>query len=799
VDREPSLRSEMVFGAVFGFGLSALGWTLAFAPPPMDPAAFALIGLAGAAGALRRPALSPHRHGAFLPIAIATLALYGLGAAVAGAALSAAIRLARESLDHQRPRLRRGAFDLGLRSTTTAVGGAAWFLAGGGVGQAPAWALVPAAVAFAITYAVVRAGIVRFGFPPRADGPDTQRRPALAFGRDLAGWTFAVGAGLLLAELYRQDALRVGLLAGPLIYFLFLLGRSRVEHSDRRQRHREQADRIYRAISRALTRARDDDAESTDHLWRVQSLCLAVGEKLGLSRDELDALSSAALLHDVGKIAVPEAILSKPGRLTAKEMECVKVHPAFGAEVLDALSFPAPIRMIVRHHHERWDGRGYPDGLEGEEIPLGARILAVVDCFDAMISHRPFRHALPAAVACRHLHRESGAMFDPVVVDAALDQIEDQAPAPGSGAARNERRMSDRRAPALPAVSVRKGLDSLYAIARATRYPIDFDECCTLVRTHLADLLPHRSLVVFAREPEGRRLTPRFVSGEAADRIRRLRLDASDCISGSAMSHRKIVVGQDHSVTSEVGSPRSDLEELLDDPVIRRLGSCLSAPLVSEGRCVGTLTLYDDDDRRFTEEDRRIVGTVAGHLAHAMVRELEQSCDAGARLTDPLTGLPDSEFLQLEANRRFNDPDREADRREALIGIRVGRLADLAAGWGIDVAERALGQIARRLADACRPAEVLVRLGPDLFAVLMPVEDEGQFIERWNVLQKAVEREPLDLPSQPFCRLQFNLAQVRYPDDGEDIDSLVSELDAKLVALADAPGRVVPFRSSRIA
>src|SRR5438034_5738556 len=132
----------------------------------------------------------------------------------------------------------------------------------------------------------------------------------------------------------------------------------------------------------------------------------------------MEALHAAALLHDIGKLAVPEHIISKPGRLTPEEFEKMKIHPIVGAEILEQVRFPYPVAPIVRSHHEKWDGSGYPDGLSGDAIPIGARILSAVDCLDALASDRQYRRALPLDEAMAEAEREAGKSFDPTVVAA---------------------------------------------------------------------------------------------------------------------------------------------------------------------------------------------------------------------------------------------------------------------------------------------------------------------------------------------------------------------------------------------
>src|SRR4029079_7985835 len=141
-----------------------------------------------------------------------------------------------------------------------------------------------------------------------------------------------------------------------------------------------------------------------------------VAKELKVSAAEMDALQAAALLHDIGKLAIPEHIISKPGRLTPEEFEKMKIHPVVGAEILERVRFPYPVVPIVRAHHEKFDGSGYPFGLRGEEIPIGARILSAVDFLDAMASDRQYRRALPLDDVMARLQEESGKSFDPKVV-----------------------------------------------------------------------------------------------------------------------------------------------------------------------------------------------------------------------------------------------------------------------------------------------------------------------------------------------------------------------------------------------
>ena len=160
--------------------------------------------------------------------------------------------------------------------------------------------------------------------------------------------------------------------------------------------------------------AKDQTAQS--HIRRVQVYAAGLARALGMSDNEIQGVKTAALLHDIGKLAVPEHILSKPGPLTQEEFQKIRIHPQVGAEIISGVPFPYPVAPLILSHHERFDGKGYPPGLKGEDIPLGARILSVVDYFDALMSERPYHKAMSFDAAIGLLRQESGKALDPRVV-----------------------------------------------------------------------------------------------------------------------------------------------------------------------------------------------------------------------------------------------------------------------------------------------------------------------------------------------------------------------------------------------
>ena len=232
-------------------------------------------------------------------------------------------------------------------------------------------------------------------------------------------------AALLLPYLQPEKpefARVVGILL-PLLLISYLTFKTAMGRVDDANRHLSELNRLYLSTIETLAMAIDAKDQITHgHIRRVQVQAVKLATAMGVTEDaQIRAIEAAALLHDMGKLAVPEYILNKPGPLTPAEFEKMKLHASVGADILSAIDFPYPVVPIVRHHHENWDGTGYPDGLSGANIPIGARILSVVDCFDALTSDRPYRPRLSDKDAIRIVKDRRGHMYDPLVVDTFLD------------------------------------------------------------------------------------------------------------------------------------------------------------------------------------------------------------------------------------------------------------------------------------------------------------------------------------------------------------------------------------------
>ena len=362
-------------------------------------------------------------------------------------------------------------------------------------------------------------------------------------------WTFPyylIGAAIagLIQFVNRAVGWEMSLLVLPAIYVIY---RSYCLHLGRwedEKRHLEDlASLNMRTIETLALAIEAKDHTTGEHLQRVRIYAMELGKELGLSPSEMQALQAASVLHDIGKLAVPEHIISKPGKLTPEEFEKMKIHPIVGAEILEQVRFPYPVAPIVRCHHEKWDGSGYPDGIAGEAIPIGARILSAVDCLDALASDRQYRRALPLDEAMAMVARESGKAFDPRVVAVlqsryieleklarsqapeerpklSLDVKVERGAAPDAGFAAT---VSSTTAAAM-------GGSSLIDVLSRTEEPLTLQEILSAVAMRLRHLVPFDAMALFA--VRGDALVPRFVLGENVRQLSALRIPLGEGLVG---------------------------------------------------------------------------------------------------------------------------------------------------------------------------------------------------------------------------------------------------------------------------
>jgi putative nucleotidyltransferase with HDIG domain len=391
-------------------------------------------------------------------------------------------------------------------------------------------------------------------------------------------------------------------------------------------------DRLYLSTIGALSTAIEaKDGVTSSHIHRVQHYAMGLATALGdLDEQTMKAIQAAALLHDTGKLAVPERILNKPGKLTAAEFEAMKLHVDVGADILSSIDFPYPVVPIVRAHHENWDGTGYPNGLKGLEIPIGARILSVVDCYDALTSDRPYRGAMSDDEALAIVRARRGTMYDPIVVDTFERVCRDIAPMTVkpqlqkaiekiSKAVASTEFPAEAAAPPPPApLPIHEGPESLRALANLARVvsgrPTTAD-LSSLIWSHVRHVVPNASCAFFVPDTSSDSVKVTFVAGEAASMLQGLQMKLGERLTGWVAENQQPIVNSE---------ARLDLGA---EAALFGLKYCLSLPLVCDGRVAGVLSLYSAE--AFRDEQSETLQFVMPHLGQ-MFLSLEQRSDVEA-------------------------------------------------------------------------------------------------------------------------------------------------------------------------
>ena len=325
----------------------------------------------------------------------------------------------------QKLTLRQAFFNFGNLALAAFVSGTLFFVIADvpplAAHSAPTEVLVLPLAVMAAVYFAINTGLVVV-----AIGFQTHQRPFQIWQSQFAslGPAYAAGASGALLLVVAVQQVQVGMLALllPTVVVSYLMVRSSFGRLEDAQQYATRLNGLYFSTVETLATAIDAKDHTThDHVRRVQQGAMAMARRLGITDETmLKAVEAASLLHDTGKIAVPEHILNKPGRLTPAEFEKMKLHAPIGAEILSSIDFPYPVVPIVRHHHENWDGTGYPDGLRGDEIPLTAQIVCIADVYDALTTARSYRPAMTRSeavgemYACRRWWRED--VFDTFVL-----------------------------------------------------------------------------------------------------------------------------------------------------------------------------------------------------------------------------------------------------------------------------------------------------------------------------------------------------------------------------------------------
>jgi diguanylate cyclase (GGDEF)-like protein/putative nucleotidyltransferase with HDIG domain len=546
------------------------------------------------------------------------------------------------------------------------------------------------------------------------------------------------------------------------------------------------ADLHFRAVE-ALAQAIDAKDQTTHgHVRRTQTYAVGLGRLLGLGPSELEALRAGALLHDVGKLAVPDYILNKPGKLTPAEFEKMKVHAVVGSEIIRRVGFPYPVEEIVRHHHEKWDGSGYPSGLKGAEIPLVARIIGVIDFYDVSRCDRPYRVGMTREESLTLLKRMAGKSFDPQIVEVFVENVasfdaqiaeHDLAEQVPDRPALEDEVVLDATIEPPPAEAQRGGprpsgfrtiaeaqreVFALYEMAQAIGSSLNLNDTLTLVTSKLAGIVSFDTCVVFVVDEKTGAAVPARAVGVEADFFGRRSFAVGEGVTGWVVANGRSM----HNAAPELdlaGAP---------EEVAAGIRFVLSSPLTREDGAFGAITLYSSTCE-YTSEHVRLLESVCLHASSAVNNALMYERTKETALTDPLTGLPNARALHLMLEQRLAECRRLEREPVALLCLDLDDFKRINDQYGFGVGDRLLMGVADVVKKQLRQMDVLARITGDEFVAVMPAASAAVAAIVAERIRAAVESEQFPVRTGKTTRLGISIGVGCYPAAGETADELI--------------------------
>jgi diguanylate cyclase (GGDEF)-like protein/putative nucleotidyltransferase with HDIG domain len=779
--------------AVGAAALAAFAWLA----PPAGPPWLLLASLAAAvvAAPFRIPLPVLGQVSIAFTFVFASLIL--LGATASSLTAAAAVLAASIMKRGARPPLHRTAFNVAALSLSSLVAGSLFRLAGGTSGAldiSKEWLpILLATAAFFLVNTSLVAGAISFtdGTPFFGNWSANFVWTAPAY----LGGAFLASTLCLGIQLFGYWAL---LLSLPLLYVLYFALQLYADKVQQESRHGKQMADLYLSVIEALALAIDAKDRTTQrHIRRVQTFAVELGKAMGLTQPELEALKAGSLLHDVGKLAVPEHILCKPGRLSREEFEKMRIHPRVGAEILEIVNFPFPLTEVVRSHHEKFDGTGYPDRLKGEQIPLTARILSVADCFDALTSDRPYRKPLTKEEALKYIQGESGVSYDPRVVEALvrnLDRMEglaeeinktrETSTAPDKRKINKEggldRHTNDLRDSVMEHISsAHRELYALYEIAQNVSTSLNLDEVLSFVSSKIASLIHYRCLIVYLYDKGRKVLKARYVNGRHTARLLEHEVKLGERMSGWAAVHRMPISGRAHHDPVEREGVRSDLEELLEGGEIEKLENAIVAPLLDGDMILGALALYDRPSQPYEEDHLRVISLIAKHVATAVKHAAQYTATQENVLTDPLTKLPNARYLFVS----FEEEISRAMRQEvplSVIELDVDNFKEVNDRHGHAAGDRILRALARLIREQLRGCDTCVRYAGDEFVVTVPGVGKQGIAKLQARIQEAIETHKFAVHGGKPLHITVGMGAASFPEDGRTFEALMAVADARM-------------------
>jgi diguanylate cyclase (GGDEF)-like protein/putative nucleotidyltransferase with HDIG domain len=631
-------------------------------------------------------------------------------------------------------------------------------------------------------------------------------RESLTLSRESLVWTSitqvaaAASAGLFYAAMQNGNLpfIFVGLLIIGLVYLLYRFDEIRVQEVRRseaaKSQHLHEMAELHMNTIESLAIAIDAKDQTTHgHVRRTQIYATEMGKLLKVRESEIQALQAGALLHDIGKLAVPEYILNKPGKLTESEFAKMKIHPTVGGDILKRVNFPYPVEDIVRYHHEKWDGTGYPKGLKAEGIPLVARIIAVVDFYDATRCDRPYRQGMKREDSLALLRKMAGSSFDPRVVDMFVEHVEEfdnliasqdiqeqvasgvdadyaSQTKPDAGLASEVLGALEDNTGFRSITEAQREVFALHEIAQTIGSSLNLGDTVTLISNKLRAIVPFETCIIFIVDEKTGKAIPAHVAGEDAEAFSRRRMTIGDGITGWVIANARSMCNT---------SPELDLVGV-PDAISKSIRGVLVSPLIREDGAFGAITLYSKKLASYTTEHVRLLESVAQHASSAINNALTFEKTKESALTDPLTDLPNARSFYLTLEQRIAECLRLNREPVTVLCMDLDNFKQVNDSYGHPIGDRMLASISQVIKKQLRQMDVLARYAGDEFVAIMPMASgdmAGIIAER---IRSAVESHEFSVRTGRTAKVGVSMGIACFPEDGETAEQLLTAADRNM-------------------
>lgn len=574
-----------------------------------------------------------------------------------------------------------------------------------------------------------------------------------------------------------------GFAFGLVIIPLAIVGNLAYEIHSRRLEYQTkqigEASRMHLATVEALATAIDArDQVGIGHVRRTQIYAVGIGNTLGLDDNEINALRTGALLHDIGKLAVPDHILNKPGRLTSAEMEKTKIHSSVGASILEKVGFPYPVVPTVKYHHEFWDGSGYPEGLKGTNIPLTARILTVADAYDTLRGARPYRPAVSRDDACNFLRSRAGTQFDPNIVNTFLRNLrslEAEVEMQGleysldSDSEIKPHLRADKASASNFVEQIKRAnreVFTLYEMARDFGSSLNLEETLSLFTEKVAEFVPFDTCLVYLLDESNEFATAVYVEGKNEAALRGKRVKVGEGATGYVLKKCKPVENVDPSLDFVFSH-----SEICQEYVAM---ACL--PLLADEKVIGAISLYSSELAIYEEEHLRLLETISRIAADAISKSVRHAETETHALTDPMTGLPNARSLQIQFEKEVARAKRSGHSLQLLM-LDLDGFKAVNDTFGHKAGDTMLREIGGVIQNELRDYDFLARYGGDEFVALIPETDNADVIELCRRIEAAVCEFTLSVGNDSIARVGVSVGSSSFPNHGESFDRLIISAD----------------------